>query len=147
MVHVTQDLLTQKEYEERYPITIHATSFQWLRWIYYQPLKWLIPETPSSLYIVLPTIQEYCKLIVQKHYSKPLSSSLDNLFSFHEFKELYGTIPSFEDTIVKLSDLDIWMVLRYLNHCYGVALAETIKTFGASSIVNIKIRSNDVIGR
>lgn len=136
MVHVTHDLLTQKEYEEQYPISINATSFEWLRWIYYKPLRWLIPETPSCIYIVLPTIQEYCKIIVQRHYSKPLSSSLDNLFSFHEFKEYYGTIPSFQEPI-KLSDLDIWMILRYLNHCYGVALAETVKTFGAISTVNI----------
>lgn len=135
MVHITNDLLTQKEYEERYPIAVQATSFKWLRWIYHKPIQWLIPETPSHLYIVLPTIQEYCKIIVQRHYSKPLSSSLDNLFDFHEFKEQYGAISCYQETIVQLSDLDIWMILRYLNNCYGVAL-ETVKMFGTSSTVN-----------
>lgn len=137
MVHITHDLLTQQEYEKRYPIAIHATSFEWLRWIYYKPIRWRIPETPSHLYIVLPTIQEYSKIIIQRHYTKPLCSSLDNLFTFLEFKEHYGTISCYQETIIQLSDLDIWMVLRYLNHRYGVALAETVKTFGASSTVNI----------
>ncbi|KAI9365277.1 hypothetical protein BD770DRAFT_313281 [Pilaira anomala] len=130
-----QDLLTQEEYEKRYPITIYTSSLDWIRWIYTKPFRWLIPRTPSSLYIVLPTITEYAKIIVQQHYKKPLCSSLDNLFTFEEFKQNYGTIPCFQETIIQLSDLDIWMILRYLNHEYGVDLAETVKAFGSSATV------------
>jgi hypothetical protein len=36
---------------------------------------------------------------------------------------------------MQLSDLDLWLILRYLNHQYGVAVADTVKTFGASSTV------------
>jgi hypothetical protein len=137
MVETTHDLLTQQEYEKQYPISIRPTSFEWLRWIYYyKPFRWLIPETSPHLYIVLPTVQEYARIIIQRHYQKPLCSSLDNLFTFLEFKQQYGTIPCHQETIVQLSDMDIWMILRYLNHHYGVALADTVKTFGASSIVS-----------
>lgn len=130
-----QDLLTQEEYEKKYPITIYTSSLDWIRWIYTKSFRWLIPQTPSSLYIVLPTITEYAKIIIQQHYNKPLCSSLDNLFTFEEFKQNYGTIPCFQETIIQLSDLDIWMILRYLNHEYGVDLAETVKTFGSSATV------------
>jgi hypothetical protein len=61
------------------------------------------------------------------------------LFTFHEFKFQYGAITCHQETIVQLSDMDIWMILRYLNHHYGVDLADTVKTFGASSTVNIII--------
>lgn len=135
MIEITHDLLTQQEFEKRYPISIRPTSTGWLRWILTRPLRWFIPETPPHLFIVLPTVQEYAKIIVQKHYLKPLCSSLDNLFTFDEFRSAYGAITCHQETIVKLSDMDIWMILRYLNHQYGVDLADTVKTFGASATV------------
>jgi hypothetical protein len=85
--------------------------------------------------VVLPTIQEYAKIIIQHHYQKPLCSSLDNLFTFIEFREQYVTLPCHQESIMQLSDLDLWLILRYLNHQYGVAVADTVKTFGASSTV------------
>jgi hypothetical protein len=137
MIELTHDLLSQQEYEKRYPISIRPTSsISWLRWFYYKPFRWLIPETPPHLFIVLPTIQEYSKIIIQQHYQKPLCSSLDNLFTYNEFRDQYGTITCHQETIIKLSEMDIWLILRYLNHEYGVALADTVKTFGASSTVS-----------
>lgn len=138
MIEITHDLLTQQEFEKRYPISIRPTTTGWFRWIFNKPLRWFIPDTPPHLYIVLPTVQEYSKIIVQKHYQKPLCSSLDNIFTFDEFRNAYGAITCHQETIVKLSDMDIWMILRYLNHQYGVDLADTVKTFGASATVIIK---------
>lgn len=138
MIEKTHDLTTQKEYEKRYPIqTINPSSnrLTWLQWIYYAPYRWLIPETSSDLYIVLPTVQEHAKIIIQQHYNKPLCSSLDNLFTFLEFRDEYGTIPCHQETIIKLSDMDLWIILRYLHHNYGIAIADTVKTFGTTSTV------------
>lgn len=141
MVEKTHDLITQKEYEKRYPIQAmnpSSNKLTWFQWIYYTPYRWLIPETTSNLYIVLPTVQEYAKIIIQRHYSKPLCSSLDNLFTFLEFREEYGTIPCHQETIVQLSDMDLWVVLRYLHHSYGVGIADTVKTFGTAVSTAIK---------
>lgn len=137
MTETTHELISQKEYEKKYPISIRPiSSFAWLQAIFYRPFRWLIPETPPHLFIVLPTIYEYAKIIIQQHYQKPLCSSLDNLFTFNGFRDQYGTIPCHQEIIIQLSDMDIWMILRYLNHEYGVALADTVKTFGASSTVS-----------
>ncbi|KAI8067342.1 hypothetical protein BDF21DRAFT_345538 [Thamnidium elegans] len=144
MVEKTHDLLTQQEFEKRYPLSLH--TLDWIRWIYFKPFQWLIPQTSSHLYIVLPTITEYAKIIIQQHYKKPLCSSLDNLFTFNEFKQSYGTIPCFQETIIQLSDLDIWMILRYLHHHYGVDLAETTNTVGSSSTV-IKFADRNEVER
>ncbi|CEP15970.1 hypothetical protein [Parasitella parasitica] len=138
MIEKTYDLMTQKEYEKQYPIQAHSPSsstLTWLQWIYYIPYRWIIPETPSHSYVVLPTVQEYTKMITQKHYSKPLCSSLDNLFTFLEFRDEYSTILCHQETIVRLSDVDLWIILRYLHHCYGVAIADTSQAFGAASTV------------
>ncbi|KAI8640356.1 Snf7-domain-containing protein [Parasitella parasitica] len=150
--------MVQKEYEKQYPIQAHnpsSNTLTWLQWIYYTPYRWVIPETPSHVYIVLPTVREYSKLIVQKHYSKPLCSSLDNLFTFLEFRGEYSTIFCHQETIVRLSDMDLWIILRYLHHCFGVAIADTTQAFGATSTVikfphrneavkvNAKITEND----
>ncbi|GAA5803305.1 hypothetical protein HPULCUR_008784 [Helicostylum pulchrum] len=144
MVEKTHDLLTQQEFEKKYPLSLH--TLDWFRWIYNKPLQWLIPQTASHLYIVLPTIAEYAKIIIQQHYKKPLCSSLDNLFTFSEFKQSYDTIPCFQETIIQLSDLDIWMILRYLHHHYGVDLAETANTLGSSSTV-IKFADRNEVER
>ncbi|KAL7320645.1 hypothetical protein PS15m_000511 [Mucor circinelloides] len=146
MTEKTHDLITQKDYEKRYPIQASnpsSSKLTWLQWIYYTPYHWLIPEPSAHLYIVLPTVQEYAKIIIQRHYSKPLCSSLDNLFTFLEFREEYGTIPCHQETIVQLSDLDIWVVLRYLHHCYGVAIADAFKTFGAATSSSTAIKFPD----
>lgn len=146
MTEKTHDLITQKDYEKRYPIQASnpsSSKLTWLQWIYYTPYHWLIPETSAHLYIVLPTVQEYAKIIIQQHYSKPLCSSLDNLFTFLEFREEYGTIPCHQETIAQLSDLDIWVVLRYLHHCYGVAIADAFKTFGAATSSSTAIKFPD----
>lgn len=138
MVHITHELLTQKEFEKKYPIIAtnpSTTNLTWIQWLYYMPYRWIIPETPAHLYVVLPTIQEYANIIIQKHYQKPLCSSLDNLFTFIEFREQYGTITCHQESIIQLSDLDLWLILRYLNHQYGVAVADTVKTFGAINTV------------
>lgn len=128
MMDKTHDLLTQKDFEKRYPInatTPYSTQLTWFQWFYY---RWLIPEKqPISEYIVLPTVQEYAKIIHQQHYKKPLCSSLDNLFTFTEFKETYGTISCYQETIIQLTDADLWLILRYLHHQYGVDIADTEK--------------------
>jgi hypothetical protein len=138
MIHNTCELLTQKEFEKRYPVTAtnpSTATLSWFQWLYYTPYHWIIPETPAHLYVVLPTVQECAKIIIQRHYQKPLCSSLDNLFTFIEFREQYGTISCYQESTIQLSDLDLWLILRYMHHHYGVAVADTVKTFGASSTV------------
>ncbi|KAI8066201.1 Snf7-domain-containing protein [Gilbertella persicaria] len=128
----TKYLLTQKEYEHTYPVTTtNPSSLNWLRWF----VDWILPSTPSDVYIVMPTIDEYAKIMVQQHYKKPLCSALDNLFTWDEFKAQYRAIPCYQETCVQLSDMDLWFVLRYLVHHYGVAVQDTFKTFGHQSTV------------
>ncbi|KAI9475628.1 MAG: hypothetical protein EXX96DRAFT_574010 [Benjaminiella poitrasii] len=132
MVNRTKDLLTLKEYMKRYPIDYTAKSTvedkqSWFRWLasyiipsYFNNNNNKIPNTAT--YVVLPTIQEYAKIIVHRHYQKPLCSSLDNIFTFTEFKNEYGTLTCYQETITQLSEMDLWLLLGYLNHEYGVAI-------------------------
>lgn len=132
MVEKTHDLLTQREFEKRYPVnatTPHSTQLSWMQWFYYTPYRWLIPEPAPHEYIILPTVQEYAKIIQQQHYKKSSCSALDHLFTFTEFKATYGTITCYQETIIQLTDMDIWLVLRYLHFQYGVDVADTEKGF------------------
>ncbi|KAI8997599.1 Snf7-domain-containing protein [Pilobolus umbonatus] len=117
--------------------------------------NWLLSSSAPNLYVVVPTIEEYSKIILHKHYEKPLCSSLDNLFTFAEFKECYGTFCFHEDTTITLSDTDIWFILRYLSSRYGIAIEDSVKTYGSmctvikyperneSEIVPAEITGND----
>ncbi|KAL9553264.1 hypothetical protein MBANPS3_003373, partial [Mucor bainieri] len=152
MTEKTHDLITQKEYEKRHPIQAispFSSKLTWLQWIYHTPYRWLIPEASPHLYAILPTVQEYAKVIFQRHYSKPLCSSLDNLFTLLEFRGEYNTLPCHQETIVELSgDMDLWVILRYLHHCYGVVIADAVKTFGvaanSSTVINFPERNEAV---
>ncbi|KAI7901214.1 uncharacterized protein BX663DRAFT_515290 [Cokeromyces recurvatus] len=130
MVNRTKDLLTLKEYKKRYPIEYainnsSSSSSHWFQWFtsYFIPSFKKNRVLPNlSIYVVLPTIQEYAKMIIHKHYQKPLCDSLDNLFTFKEFKEEYGLLTCHQETIIQLSHIDLWLLLGYLNHRYGIAI-------------------------
>ncbi|KAI8369076.1 Snf7-domain-containing protein [Blakeslea trispora] len=82
----------------------------------------------------MPTVDQYARIILQQHTQKPLCSLLDHLLSFDEFQKQYRSLPCFQETCVQLSDLDLWLILRYLVHHYGVCVRDTYKTFGHQTV-------------
>ncbi|KAI8975343.1 hypothetical protein BDF20DRAFT_878067 [Mycotypha africana] len=127
-------LLLQNDYEKRYPIKITITNRNegWFQWLYH----WMIPkETPKHLYIVLPTVHEFSRKIIERHYQTPLCSSLDHTLTFLEFKEKYGTMTSPEEGTIQLSDLDLILILRYLHAHHGVDVEETQTTTLSRTII------------
>ncbi|KAI8367230.1 Snf7-domain-containing protein [Choanephora cucurbitarum] len=120
-------LMTQAAFEKAYPIKTMQPN--WSEWI----SSWFHAPTHA---IVMPTVDQYARIIIQQHTRKPLCSVLDHLLSFDEFRHQFRSLPCYQQTCVQLSDLDLWLLLRYLVHHYGVA----VERWGQMTVIKMPSR-------
>lgn len=96
-------------------------------WVFGQP-------QPGPTYVVMQTVKEIARHVLQDHYQKPISSRTDHLLTFSDFRARYC---HYKTTV--LTDQDIWLVIRYLHQNAGVAIADDEKCSGSPYMVCLKI--------
>ncbi|KAI8890012.1 hypothetical protein K501DRAFT_237672 [Backusella circina FSU 941] len=116
----SNELVTQQQFETRYPL-----DHSWLKWMMNTSKHWIWPASTSNHLIVVSTVKAIAKSILDAFYQKQVTSWLDSLFTFHEFKAKYG---KFNDRT--LSDADMWLVLRYLSYEIGLGIVESVQLHG-----------------
>lgn len=123
----SNELITQQKFESMYP-----SDHSWFQWVVNKSKSWILPASTSHSLIVLVTVKAIAKSILDQFYQKPLTSWLDTLFTFHEFKARYGTFNG-----KALSDSDVWLVLRYLGYKMGLGVVESIELYGTAFMVSV----------
>ncbi|KAI8096729.1 uncharacterized protein BX664DRAFT_65195 [Halteromyces radiatus] len=92
-------------------------------------LPWSATSTLSSstnIFVVMSSIQTIARSILQQHQQNGSRfSSVDAVLTFTEFRTKYGT---YRDT--KLTDDDLWLLLRYMNSQFGLAVEPNIRGYG-----------------
>ncbi|KAI9488809.1 Snf7-domain-containing protein [Zychaea mexicana] len=93
---------------------------------------WLLPASyhhDKHNYVVLPTVKEIAKGILQSYVDEPASNSSSALMTFSDFRARYGT-----DGERTLTDDDIWLLLQYMSSELGVAVADDVQGYGKSHV-------------
>lgn len=123
-----KEILTLEEYIQTF---IPPTS-SWLSWMFGtvkdSMRRWL--GSSSNVYVVIPTVKELAKRVLNSYYQKPVTSWTDHLLTFSDFRARFGFLDD-----VPLTDQDIWLLLRYLSSQMGVSIAEDVKGYGTSYVV------------
>ncbi|KAI9031845.1 Snf7-domain-containing protein [Phycomyces nitens] len=113
---------------------VHANSSSWLSWMMGNVIPQRRPGSSDpathGLYIVMPTLKDIAKRIVKDHYQRPLKSALDHLVTFEDIRTRYQKCDSLE-----LTDSDLILVLKYLHHSMGLAMADDVKGYEKSYLV------------
>ena len=129
------DIITLKQFNELYASpTTKAPS--WYSWFMQKSQQWLLPtyngnHIDDKSYVVMPTIKEIAKGILQSYIEEPsTNSSASALLTFNDFRSRYGT-----DGERSLTDEDIWLLLQYMHAELGVALANDVQGYGATHVV------------
>ncbi|KAI8143088.1 Snf7-domain-containing protein [Fennellomyces sp. T-0311] len=122
--------MTLRQFNEVY--TSPAANNSWFSWAIHKSQQWLLPSYPSSdhTYVVLPTVKEIAKNILQSYIEEPATNSSSCLLTFAEFRSHYAT-----DGERSLTDADIWLLLQYMAKELGVAVANDVQGYGASHVV------------
>ncbi|ORX59567.1 hypothetical protein DM01DRAFT_1333033 [Hesseltinella vesiculosa] len=100
------------------------------RWTHAANEPYAIPLalTSKSMYIVLPSLQAIALSILDHYWSQGLyANTTDQVLTFEEFQSKYAQFRGYT-----LTQHDLWLVLKYMQHQCGLALDVNVQGYGQS---------------
>lgn len=80
----------------------------------------------ETLHVFMPTLEAIVSTILCQR--KPFNP-VDNVLTFTEFRALYAVHHD-----LRLTDPDLWLLLRYMNAKHGVAVDMDVRGYGRSHV-------------